>query len=94
MNDLSCCNPHPLKRGITIGKWVAPGAALLLIPKCPLCIVAYFTALTGVGLSFSTAQYLRPFLIAVCFAGMAYVVVRTIQANIRTKYCVHHDKPL
>lgn len=81
MNNVSCCKLHSLRRGLRIGKWVAPGAALLLIPKCPLCIVGYFAAVTGIGLSFSTAQYLRSTLIAASFAGAAYLIGRMILAR-------------
>ena len=77
-----------------VGKWVAPGAALVLIPKCPLCIVGYFAAVTGVGLSISTAQYLRVTLIVAIFVGAACLGLRTIVTLIRAKYCIDRDKPL
>ena len=81
MNKVSCCQPHSLRKGFTIGKWVAPGAALLLIPKCPLCVVAYVAAVTGMGLSFSAAHNLRLGLIAVSLAAIAYLLIRWLLVN-------------
>lgn len=75
---MNCCKPQTLRRGFAIGKWVAPSAALLLIPKCPLCIVGYVAAATGIGLSFSLAWYLRSALIAASLAGVVYLFARTI----------------
>ncbi len=75
---MNCCRSQTLKRGSSIGKWVAPGAAFLLIPKCPLCIIGYVAAATGIGLSFSTAQYVRSVLIAASIGGVLYIIARTI----------------
>ena len=37
---------------LSIGVWA-------LVPKCPLCLAAYMTLWTGIGLSFTQATYLR-----------------------------------
>ena len=55
---------------------VLPGAALLVIPKCPLCIVAYVTAFTGLGLSVGTASDMRTALIILCLAAILFTVYR------------------
>jgi len=81
---MNCCSkfintrPSRSKRLFDLGKWFAPGAALLLIPKCPLCIVAYVAAVTGVGLSLSTAHNLRLALIAASIAAIAFLVIRSL----------------
>lgn len=81
---MDCCSnftrtePTRYKRLIGLGKWFAPGAALLLIPKCPLCVMAYFAAFTGVGLSFSAAHNLRLTLIAVSVTAIAYLTIRSL----------------
>jgi len=71
---MKCCQPQTVRRGANIGKWVAPGAALLLIPKCPLCFAVYITAATGIGFSASAAGSLRYGAIAVCMIALAWLL--------------------
>ena len=85
MADHACCsrfqeNTSRAKPLVELGKWAAPGAAFLLIPKCPLCIIGYVAAITGIGLSFSTAWYLRSAMIAACIAGALYLIAQPIFA--------------
>ncbi len=55
---------------------VLPGALLVLMPKCPMCIAAYIALATGVGVSVSTAAYLREGMLMVCALSLAYLTVR------------------
>jgi hypothetical protein len=62
----SCCAGHrqPTKvssrrRIAAAVQWALPGVILSLVPKCPACLAAYVALWTGLGLSFSTATYLR-----------------------------------
>jgi hypothetical protein len=51
---------------------VGPSGALLLIPKCPLCIAAYVAAFTGLGLSVGTAAGIRLALIMLCLLAIGF----------------------
>src|SRR5690242_18186505 len=48
-----------------------PSALLVLLPKCPACIAAY-VAITGIGISFTAAAYLRLGILSLCFLAIVY----------------------
>jgi hypothetical protein len=80
-NKMNCCaNPSKSRshRVTTITRWLLPSAFLVLIPKCPLCIVAYIAVATGAGISVSTAAGIRYALIAGCIGLLAFAVLRSL----------------
>ena len=48
-----------------------PGAVLLLLPKCPLCLAAWLTVVSGVGFSAAGAVWVRGLLVVFWVAGVA-----------------------
>lgn len=56
--------------------WIAPGAILALMPKCPACLAAYIALGTGIGLSLPTAENLRAGAIALSVALLGVLALR------------------
>jgi len=54
--------------------WAIPSAILALMPKCPVCVAAYVALWTGLGLSLTTATYLRWAMIIVCIAALLSLI--------------------
>ena len=63
-------------RGI---QWLFPAALLVLMPKCPLCVAAYVALFTGIGISASTARWIRVLMLACCLISLGYLVVRHLR---------------
>jgi hypothetical protein len=82
MNARSCCT-----RGAEVAGWIVPGATLALLPKCPMCVAGYIAVATGLGISFSTAAYIRTSLLIGSTALLGFVVARLALRLSRTNHC-------
>ena len=68
-----------VRRGLHIVNWLAPGAILAFLPKCPMCLAAYIVAVTGIGISMQTATILRTLLMSLCFVSLAYLATKPMR---------------
>jgi hypothetical protein len=81
----ACCNvisdrkpPRLLQKVREIFAWVVPSAILVLLPKCPACLAAYVALWTGLGLSLSTAAYMRWAMLLLCIASLLFLIVKRL----------------
>jgi len=65
-----------LRRAWRSIQWLFPATLLVLMPKCPMCVAAYFALFTGIGISVSTARWIQILMLVFCLASLAYLVVR------------------
>jgi hypothetical protein len=68
-------------RGI---QWLFPATLLVLMPKCPMCVVAYVALFTGMGISVSTARWIQIVMLAFCLASLAFLAVRYVNFFLRS----------
>jgi hypothetical protein len=53
-------------------RWVASGAILALLPKCPMCLAAYIAVALGVGIPAAIAMFAKPMLVVLCAVLLLY----------------------
>jgi hypothetical protein len=69
-------SPRVRRRFLRVAEWLIPGIILAILPKCPLCIVAYVAIGTGIGLSVSTAANARILIITLCVGFLAFFAAK------------------
>jgi hypothetical protein len=61
---------------------ILPGAALVLLPKCPLCLAAWLTVVTGVGFSAAGAAWVSGTLVVLWVATVALAAARIVRRRV------------
>jgi len=79
-----CCQGERPPRGLArrlpgAAASLAPGAALVLLPKCPLCLAAWLTVATGIGVSATAAAYMERVLAVLAVTTAALRVVQIVR---------------
>ena len=83
MHERPCCDrPRGTARVTRIGlrsaAWVIPSAVLAFSPKSPVCVAAFFTMLTGFGLSLGAAVPIQALLAVVCGSSIGYIAIESL----------------
>jgi hypothetical protein len=58
---------------------ILPGAVLVLLPKCPLCLAAWLTVITGVGVSAAAAASLGKLIVVCWVAAVALAAAQIVR---------------
>ncbi|MBE3605298.1 hypothetical protein IMX07_16970 [bacterium] len=66
-------------------RWLAPAALFALTPKCPLCIAAYLTAATGIGVSASSVTWMRTAAIMIGAGALGYLAASAMGRRRRAR---------
>jgi hypothetical protein len=67
-----------VQSSLSIIRWILPGIVLGILPRCPICLAGYIAIATGVGVSITTAIYLRIGLILLCVMLLLYFVMKRL----------------
>ena len=90
MHTTRCCSAASDNRPETVPPLrlagvLLPGFVIVLMPKCPVCLAAYFTLLSGYGLSVASAGWVRSTLMVLCATTMAMTVFSSVVRAIRRR---------
>lgn len=93
-----CCVGGAAPRRLTrrfsgVAASILPGAALVLLPKCPLCLAAWLSAATGIGVSAAGAKWASGMLMMFWMAALwiaALSIVRRFSTSFRSFVAEKH----
>jgi hypothetical protein len=64
---------------------VLPSAVMMLMPKCPACVVAYVAIATGAGVSVSAAAHLRLLVLVLCVVMLVWMAAKHFVEGVRAR---------
>ena len=79
-----CCRSgtascRPARRLSKAAASLLPGALLVLLPKCPMCLAAWLAVVTGIGFTATGAAWLRGTLVVLSVAAVAIAAVSILR---------------
>jgi hypothetical protein len=75
------CSGVRSRRFRSVIEWGTPAVILGLLPKCPFCIAAYIAIGTGLGISISTAAFIRFGLLTLCVVALLFLLMRSLRRS-------------
>lgn len=75
--------PAPARSIAGVASAALPGAMLILMPKCPVCVAGIVAVATGVGVSVTAASYVRTGVIVVCAAWIVLAAAFVLRRLVR-----------
>jgi hypothetical protein len=80
LSDRPTVAPTPRRRrGGGIAGWIIPSAALILMPKCPMCVAMDVALFTGASISVASASHLRIAIGVLCGAVLFGLTVKGLR---------------
>jgi hypothetical protein len=74
----------PRLRSAKTAGWVLPSVVMVLMPKCPACVVAYIAIATGAGISVSAAAHLRLLVLVLCVGVLVCMAAKPLLRVVRS----------
>lgn len=86
--NAQCCtggvpSRRPARRFSGAAASLLPGAALLLLPKCPLCLAAWLTVVTGIAVPAAAAAHVREMMVVFWAAALALAATQIVRRRAR-----------
>ena len=69
---------RPARRLSRVTASMLPGAVLVLLPKCPLCLAAWLTTATGVSVSAAASVWVRAAVVMLWVAALTPLIARRV----------------
>jgi hypothetical protein len=98
MSNCPLCNLEPtqgagggrrsnglLRRAWEMTQWLCPTVAMIMIPKCPMCVAADIAIFSGLGVSVKTARWIQILMLCLCGISIVYLAIRYFRRRTRAR---------